>query len=85
MTLKFAIAGAGYIAAIHAESLQKQKGAELVAVVEKFPDKRKTFARKFELQHEYETVPDLLKDGGVDALIIGTPNTLMAKRPLRPL
>jgi|BarGraNGADG00212_1021973.scaffolds.fasta_scaffold02432_4 predicted dehydrogenase len=85
MTLKFAIAGAGYIAAIHAEALQRQKSAELVAVVEKFPEKRKTFARKFGIQNEYETVADLLKDGGVDALIIGTPNALHAPQAIAAL
>lgn len=47
MTLKFAISGAGYIATIHAQAIMAQKDAELVAVVEMFPDKAAAFARKF--------------------------------------
>ena len=85
MTLKFAIAGAGYIAAIHADALRRQKGAELVAVVEKFPEVRAGFARKYGVQRTYETVADLLKDGGVDALVIGTPNAFHAPQAIAAL
>ena len=39
MTLRFAIAGAGYIANYHAKAIHALDDAELIAVVEKFPEK----------------------------------------------
>jgi predicted dehydrogenase len=74
MTIKFAISGAGYIATIHAQAIRAQKDAELVAVVEMFPDKAAAFARKFGLKRQYKTILDLLEEGDIDAVIIGTPN-----------
>ena len=44
--MKFAIAGAGYIAAIHARAI-KNNGGKITAVVEKFADKAEPFAGKF--------------------------------------
>jgi hypothetical protein len=38
MTIKMSLAGAGYIAEIHAKAVKKQAGTELVTVVEKFPE-----------------------------------------------
>jgi len=85
MTIKFAIAGAGYIANIHAQAIRAKKDAELVAVVEMFPDKAAAFARKFGLKRKYETVENLLKAGAVDALVIGTPNFLHAPQAVAAL
>jgi predicted dehydrogenase len=85
MTIKFAIAGAGYIANIHAQAIRAQKDAELVAVVEKFPDKVASFSQKFGLKHKYETVENLLKAGAVDALVIATPNFLHAPQAVAAL
>jgi predicted dehydrogenase len=85
MTVKFAIAGAGFIASIHAQAIRSQKGAELVAVVEKFSNKAAAFSEKFGLERHYETVEELLQAGDVDALIIGTPNALHAPQALAAL
>jgi len=85
MTLKFAIAGAGYIANIHAQAIKAQKDAELVAVVEKFPGKAAEFSKKLGLDRQYDTVESLLKDGGADALVIGTPNALHAPQAIAAL
>ena len=74
--MKIAFAGAGYIINIHAKAAQAQKDVELAAVVEKFPEKSAAFAQKFKIKNQYETVEQLLKAGGVDALVIGTPNFL---------
>ena len=38
MALKIALTGAGYIAEIHAKAIQIHPEADLVAVVEKFPE-----------------------------------------------
>jgi predicted dehydrogenase len=85
MTIKFAIAGAGYIANVHAQAIRAQKDAELVAVVEKFADKRQPFAKKLAIPRQYETVEELLKEGGIDALVIGTPNFLHARQAIAAL
>jgi predicted dehydrogenase len=85
MTVKFAIAGAGYIANIHALAIRNQKDAELVAVVEKFSGKAAAFSNKFGLKRQYATVDELLKAGGVDALVIGTPNALHAPQAIAAL
>lgn len=85
MTIRIAIAGAGYIANIHAHAIQNQKDAELVAVVEKFPAKAIPFNKKFGLKRRYETVEDLVKAGEVDALVIGTPNFMHAPQALAAL
>jgi predicted dehydrogenase len=74
--IRLAIAGAGYIANIHAAAAKTIPHVELVAVVEKFPGAAKPFVKKYSIPHQYETLDDLLKVGGIDALIIGTPNYL---------
>lgn len=63
--MKFAIAGAGYIASIYARALQNS-GAQVRAVVEKYSDKSAAFASQFEIKRQYTTVEELLWDGDVD-------------------
>jgi predicted dehydrogenase len=82
--MKFAIAGAGYIAAIHAKAI-KNNGGEIVAVVEKYADKAEPFAKKFRIKQQFATVEELLKTGSVDALVIGTPNFLHAPQAVAAL
>ncbi|MCJ7584618.1 MAG: Gfo/Idh/MocA family oxidoreductase, partial [Anaerolineales bacterium] len=82
--MKFAIIGAGYIASIHARAVHNC-GAQVVAVVEKYSDKSAAFARQFEVSRQYSTVDELLKDGGADAMVVGTPNFLHAKQTLAAL
>ncbi len=85
MTIRLAFSGAGYIANIHAQAAQNQRGVELVAVVEKYKTKSREFAAKFGLKCCYPTVEELLEQGGVDALVIGTPNFLHAPQALAAL
>jgi predicted dehydrogenase len=85
MTLKFAIAGAGYIAGIHARAIQASGDAELVAVVEAYPEKAKAFCRKYGVPRQFGTVDDLLREKCADALVIGTPNFLHAPQALAAL
>jgi predicted dehydrogenase len=82
--MKIAIAGAGYIAAIHARAAQNC-GAQLVAVVEEFPDNAAIFASRFGINRQYRMMEDLLKDGDLDALVIATPNFLHAPQALAAL
>ena len=82
--MKFAIIGAGYIAAIHARAIQNC-GAQVEAVVEKYPDKAAAFAGLFGIDRQYSSMEELLKDGGADAIVIGTPNFLHAPQALAAL
>ena len=82
--MKFAIAGAGYIAAIHARAI-KNNGGKFTAVVEKFADKAEPFARKLRIKKQYSTVEEMLKAGEIDALVIGTPNFLHAPQAVAAL
>lgn len=82
--MKVAIAGAGYIAAIHARAV-KNSGGEVAAVIEKFPDKRVEFARRFRIQYQYENIEAALGSAKFDALVIGTPNFLHAPQVLAAL
>lgn len=84
--MKIAFAGAGYIINIHAKAAKAQKDVELVAVVESFAaEKSAALARKFKIKRQYRTVEELLKAGGVDALVIGTPNFLHAPQAVAAL
>ncbi len=85
MTLKFALAGAGYIAEIHAQAIKKQVGTELAAVVEKFPEKAAEFVTKHRIRLRYETIEEMVAAGSVDALVIGTPNFLHAPQAIAAL
>jgi len=82
--MRFAIGGAGYIAAIHAQAI-RSCGGQVAAVVEKFPEKAAAFSRQFGVEKQYTEVEDLIKDGGVDALVIGTPNFLHAPQAIAAL
>jgi predicted dehydrogenase len=83
--MKIAFAGAGYIINIHAQAAKVQRNVELVGVVEKHPDKAKALAQKFSIKHQFETVEQMLELGGVDALVIGTPNYLHASQSIAAL
>ena len=85
MTIKFAIAGAGYIADYHARAIQSLEDAEITAVVEKFPEKGSPFALKYSIPRQHTTMDEMLQAGGVDALVIGTPNFLHAPQSVAAL
>ena len=82
--MRIAIAGAGYIADIHARAV-KDNGGEVVAVIEKFPEIGAKFARRFRIKRRYENVEEALADVELDALVIGTPNYLHAPQALAAL
>jgi predicted dehydrogenase len=85
MTLKIAFTGTGYISKIHAAAAQAQPDTELVAVVNHRPESMTAFAAEFGIPGQYANVADLLQAGGVDALIISTPNYLHAPETLAAL
>jgi predicted dehydrogenase len=83
--MKIAFAGAGYIINIHAQAAKVLQGVELVAVVEKYTERAEALAKKFQINHQYETIEQMLDAGGVDALIVGTPNYLHAPQTIAAL
>jgi predicted dehydrogenase len=85
MTLKVGLSGSGYIANIHARAVKVQMDAELAALVARPSDKAGELAKKFRIKKQYETVEQMLQAGGVDALVIGTPNFLHAPQAIAAL
>lgn len=74
--IRLAIAGAGYIANIHAAAVKILPDVELVAVVDRYIKVAKPFIKKYQVHHYFKTTDDLLKKINIDALIIATPNYL---------
>jgi predicted dehydrogenase len=84
MTLRIAFAGTGYINKIHAQAA-RNTGLELTAVVNHKMDSMIEFGKQFGITRFYENVETLLKDGGVDALVVSTPNYLHAPQTIAAL
>jgi len=82
--MKIAFAGTGYINKVHARAAQNL-GLELTAVVNHKKDSMTEFGKVFNINRQYEKLEDLLKDGGVDALVVSTPNYLHAPQTIAAL
>jgi predicted dehydrogenase len=85
MTVRIAFAGTGYIAKIHARAAGKVEGVELAAVVNHRPGSMAAFAGEFGIGRQYATVEEMLAKGGVDALVVSTPNCLHAPQTIAAL
>jgi len=82
--MKIAFAGTGYINKVHAQAATKL-GLDLAAVVNHKPTSMAEFAEQFSIPRQYGSVEALLKDGGLDALVVGTPNYLHAVQTIAAL
>jgi predicted dehydrogenase len=82
--MKIGFAGTGYINRVHAKAAQSV-GLELTAVVNHKTDSMTRFGNKFGITRQYETVEAMLKDGGLDALVVSTPNYLHAAQTIAAL
>ncbi|MBK7452526.1 MAG: Gfo/Idh/MocA family oxidoreductase [Anaerolineales bacterium] len=82
--MKIAFAGTGYINKVHAQAAQSL-GLELAAVVNHKKDSMVEFGKWFGISRRYESVEAMLKDGGVDALVVSTPNYLHAPQTIAAL
>ncbi|GIK10378.1 MAG: oxidoreductase [Anaerolineaceae bacterium] len=82
--MKIAFAGTGYINHIHAQAAANL-GLELAAAVNHKAASMAKFGKRFGIARQYETVEALLKDGGVDALVVSTPNYLHASQTIAAL
>jgi predicted dehydrogenase len=82
--MKIAFAGTGYINKVHARAA-RTCGAELVAVVNHKVESMSAFSKSFTITRQYATVESMLEDGGVDALVVSTPNYLHAPQTIAAL
>ncbi len=82
--MRIAFAGTGGINKIHARAAQRS-GVELVAAINHRPESMAEFGREFGIARQYETVEAMLQDGGVDALVVSTPNYLHASQTIAAL
>ncbi|NWG34216.1 MAG: Gfo/Idh/MocA family oxidoreductase, partial [Chloroflexi bacterium] len=82
--MKIAFAGTGYINKIHAQAA-KNLGLDLTAVVNHKADSMAEFGKRFGIVRQYQSVEALLKEGGVDALVVSTPNYLHAPQTIAAL
>jgi predicted dehydrogenase len=84
MAQRVGFVGTGFISKIHAAAA-RQVGADLTAVVNHRPETRAVFAEAFGIPHQFESLDELLAAGGVDALVISTPNALHAEQAIAAL
>ncbi len=82
--MRIAFAGTGGINKVHARAAQSL-GLELAAVVNHRPESLAAFGKEFAIARQYDTVAALLKNGGVDALVVSTPNYLHAPQTIAAL
>ncbi len=85
MAVRLAFAGTGWISKVHARAARLLPQVEFAAVVNHRPESMQTFADEFSIPRTYEHLEDLLENGGVDALVVSTPNVLHASQTVAAL
>lgn len=82
--MRIGFAGTGYINKIHAQAA-RTLGLTLAAVVNHQPASMASFAATYDIPRQYGSVDDMIRDGGVDALVVATPNYLHASQSIQAL
>jgi len=85
MIVRMGFAGCGYIAKVHARAAGKVDGVEIAAVANHQPESMAAFAKEFGIGRQYPTVEGMLAGGGIDALVVSTPNYLHAPQTVAAL
>ncbi len=80
--IRVATIGTGWIMPFHARAVQAWHGAELVAAANHRPESLERFADEFDIPRRTTRWQDLADDGGVDAVVVGTPNALHAPQAI---
>ncbi len=75
MSRNIAIMGAGNIATMMANTINKLDDVTLYAIASRDINKAKAFAEEFHVQHYYGSYEDLVKDDKVDLVYIATPHS----------
>ena len=75
--LRIGVVGAGAIAQIaHLPVLSKMRGVQLVALCDNDRPKARALADRFDIPDTYTDIEDLLEAGGLEAIVVATPNHL---------
>jgi len=85
MGIRIAITGTGFISRVHAQAVQNIPSIELVAVVNHRSESMADFAQAYQIPRRYANVEELLNDGQIEALVVGTPNFLHAPQAITAL
>lgn len=83
--LGLAIAGAGYIADMHAQAAAGLPDVRLVAVYGRNGDRLASIAERHRIERRYTSFEDLIADRDVEAVIVGLPNALHAPTTIAAL
>ncbi len=73
--LRVGIIGAGRIAVVMADTLNRMKGATAYAIASRSMEKAQAFAKANNVEVAYGSYEDMLKDPNVDLVYIATPHT----------
>jgi predicted dehydrogenase len=84
MTLRIAFTGTGF-SKYHARAAQAAHDVALTAVVNHRPESMAEFAAEFGVPRQHSNVEALLAEGGIDGLVISTPNYLHVSEALAAL
>lgn len=79
--IRFGIIGYGKVANLHARALQEASNCRLVSVCGRNKEKRKIFAKQWNIQNR-ENVAEMVKADRVQAVVITTPHPLHCKDAL---
>ena len=82
--MRLGFSGAGYIAKIHASAAQAL-GATVAAVATPHDEGRVEFAQQFGVERQHASFEELVAVGGVDAVLVCTPNALHAPHAILAL
>ena len=83
--VKIGILGAGFIAKVHVDNLQKDERVEVVGVVDLYLEKAQALAKEAGAQAKAFGSLEELRTFGVDAVYVTTPNTLHVEPVLKCL
>jgi predicted dehydrogenase len=80
--VRVGLVGCGKVGTIHAAALKSLPEAEFVAACDASPGRAEAFASKYGVR-PFPDVSAMLRDGGVEAVIVGTPHPLHAEPTTR--
>jgi predicted dehydrogenase len=72
-TIRIGIMGTGWPGRTHTEAFQKLPGAAVVAVSEPIAERRAAFIEKFGAMSEFDDYRDMIRQGGLDAVVNALP------------
>lgn len=74
-TVRWGIAGTGFVAGLFAEGLREARGARLVAVASRHKPRAEAFASRFGAPRAHGSYDDLANDRDVDVVYVATPHS----------